>query len=412
METRIRTEYDLIDEECKTYVNGSYVFSDVGQTVRNFQWMHDTHGNHTGFNPCTNLRGHQSKICPPDFVVEIPGEEENPPSTMTISHTGDISFWDLFESYNLDPDSWDGDFPFGFDPLPPSSVGPFIRASFDNALKQMPMEIDIVNFLTQLPNPKRWWKLAKRMTKWAATNPGDALLWWQFEVKPFISDIKSLIHIFKKVRNRLDYLRKVNGRTVTLRSSDGNVFSMEDDTTDYGPIGEWEDPITDAWRNRTFRVSLHQTDIHLNLKVKYNLTGLEGPLAWMDMMASALGLLNPAGIIWERIPWSFAVDWFVGVGDFLDKTSMEPFKGLIAVVGADHTLITRTLIHTMFPTGYDSEWESGGYQLVQGYFRRSGVPPNAAEWDGLTPTQMALAAALLQQVGVKSRRRRKMKSPP
>jgi hypothetical protein len=39
-----------------------------------------------------------------------------------------------------------------------------------------------------------------------------------------------------------------------------------------------------------------------------------------------VGLINPATVIWETIPFSFVLDWFVNVGDFLD--SFTAFAGL------------------------------------------------------------------------------------
>lgn len=42
------------------------------------------------------------------------------------------------------------------------------------------------------------------------------------------------------------------------------------------------------------------------------------------------GILNPAAVVWETIPLSFVVDWFVGVGDFLNAQQalrLFSFKG-------------------------------------------------------------------------------------
>lgn len=36
-------------------------------------------------------------------------------------------------------------------------------------------------------------------------------------------------------------------------------------------------------------------------------------------MANQLGLINPASIAWEAVPFSFVVDWFSGVGNVLDS---------------------------------------------------------------------------------------------
>lgn len=38
-------------------------------------------------------------------------------------------------------------------------------------------------------------------------------------------------------------------------------------------------------------------------------------------LANQLGLVNPLSIAWELVPFSFVVDWFYDVGDFLDSSS-------------------------------------------------------------------------------------------
>jgi len=42
--------------------------------------------------------------------------------------------------------------------------------------------------------------------------------------------------------------------------------------------------------------------------------------------ANSLGLINPASVIWERVPFSFVVDWFWPIGSFLE--SWSDFVGL------------------------------------------------------------------------------------
>lgn len=44
------------------------------------------------------------------------------------------------------------------------------------------------------------------------------------------------------------------------------------------------------------------------------------------LLASRLGLTNPASIAWELVPFSFVVDWFGTVGEFL--ASWTDFDGL------------------------------------------------------------------------------------
>jgi hypothetical protein len=38
-----------------------------------------------------------------------------------------------------------------------------------------------------------------------------------------------------------------------------------------------------------------------------------------------MGLGNPASILWERIPWSFVLDWFIPIGTYLELIGQVPF---------------------------------------------------------------------------------------
>lgn len=51
------------------------------------------------------------------------------------------------------------------------------------------------------------------------------------------------------------------------------------------------------------------------------------------------GLINPLTVLWEKVPFSFVVDWFVNVGDFL--SSFTDFAG-VQLVNPQRTTFTRT----------------------------------------------------------------------
>jgi hypothetical protein len=36
----------------------------------------------------------------------------------------------------------------------------------------------------------------------------------------------------------------------------------------------------------------------------------------------ALGLNNPAGVLWEKLPYSFVIDWFLPVGNYLEALGL------------------------------------------------------------------------------------------
>lgn len=74
------------------------------------------------------------------------------------------------------------------------------------------------------------------------------------------------------------------------------------------------------------------------LRVKYRAEiAVDNPNLYL---ANSLGLINPAVVLWEIVPFSFVLDWFVNVGDVL--SSMTDFLGL-TVQKASTTTFQRTV---------------------------------------------------------------------
>lgn len=68
----------------------------------------------------------------------------------------------------------------------------------------------------------------------------------------------------------------------------------------------------------------------VNGKHDFKITAKCGALVILDnpntFLASRLGFTNPGTVIWELVPWSFIVDWFVNVGDYINQ--FTEFGGL------------------------------------------------------------------------------------
>jgi hypothetical protein len=107
-----------------------------------------------------------------------------------------------------------------------------------------------------------------------------------------------------------------------------------------------------------------------------------------------LGLLNPASIIWELVPWSFVADWMFDISGLLDSWSA------LAGLGITGSYTTK---------GQNSHWQSkcphGACSGVDGAVSRSpGVPsgalPNTAILNniGSSLTRAANALALAVQI--------------
>lgn len=86
------------------------------------------------------------------------------------------------------------------------------------------------------------------------------------------------------------------------------------------------------------------------------------------LKANRLGLADPLGSAWELVPWSFVVDWFVNVGDWLQ--SITPKVG-VSVLASGCTLTkeylgTRTLVEALNYGPFEISGMNGLNQSVYG----------------------------------------------
>lgn len=83
-------------------------------------------------------------------------------------------------------------------------------------------------------------------------------------------------------------------------------------------------------------------------------------------LANQLGLVNPASVLWEIVPFSFVVDWFVNVGDFLSRPT--DLAGLdVDYVSTTHFTTSNTLSSWGWAYGWQSFIEYMSIRRVAGF---------------------------------------------
>lgn len=116
-------------------------------------------------------------------------------------------------------------------------------------------------------------------------------------------------------------------------------------------------------------------------------------------LANQLGLVNPASLVWETVPFSFVVDWFVNVGDFL--ASFTEFAGYNVSNAFTSTFTSDTSEHVQRdPTS--KAWAWSAFYFSMGANRVLDLPGVALKvrtpWR-VSPSRAATAIALLIQQG-------------
>lgn len=164
----------------------------------------------------------------------------------------------------------------------------------------------------------------------------DATLAIQFGVRPLVADVFSAAEAAAKL--------VYNPRSkVRLRSK----ASLSDSTT----------KVTVGGNNSDERLTqvVKQT-VTVRYVLDYEISN--SPLHTLQ----SFGLVNPAEIAWELMPWSFVVDWFLPVGNYIQNLSAD--AGL-TYVGGVKTVVTTTEYFTTL------EWLDIPYN-TKGSYRRVG----------------------------------------
>lgn len=135
-------------------------------------------------------------------------------------------------------------------------------------------------------------------------------------------------------------------------------------------------------------------DYHAKVKISAEVS-VTNPNLWL---ANQLGLINPAALAWELVPFSFVVDWFGNVGNYL--SSYTDFAG-VTISNPSTTMFHR--VRADVQEGYtDLNWLHA-YKFEKLRMERSPAPIAGPTLQfnlprGLSPTRGLTAVSLILQM--------------
>lgn len=214
----------------------------------------------------------------------------------------------------------------------------------------------------------------------------NAFLAKQFGVDPFLQDLKKLFGILKRLDEHIKFLKsKMNKRyRVGHReelSAPAGVFTP----TSLGTT--------------TLECEYYRATVNYSFEVSHDIPELDSIRSRIGVMMVALGLNNPATVIWEAIPYSFLIDWFVDVQGLLQNLGNIPFMtGKITVHKVSTSVTQRASVSHYINVYGNSKVFLDRYNMRR-YWRWPGLPTTSyVSLKGvLTDNQLLLVAALLRQ---------------
>lgn len=140
------------------------------------------------------------------------------------------------------------------------------------------------------PSAARHRKHIRNHAKDAEKATASAWLELQYGWKPLLSDVYGAAELIAQKRNRQDRTRVAKSHRVSNKSKDKIVLS---------PV---HSIIITSEQSRTVKYVLYYSTPNEGL---HTLT--------------QVGITNPALLAWELLPWSFVVDWFIPIGNYISS---------------------------------------------------------------------------------------------
>jgi len=384
---RIRTDLTLRSAPCTTWTKWyppgtSYRLAPSTRTVQlvsgtRFEILRDVVGNRGNVNPTYHLKAEIGLKPLFDYIQTVSG-------TYELCHDDALSNGYLIPSESL----------FRLlAPLPTSGqCDEFFDKAYATFNEQIPLEVSLLNFIWELREIQ---DLIPKIERSITRTASGGFLWWKFGIKPMLSDLKKLWLLSETVKARLEFLRKTRGQRVRL----GCYAKFEPSLTTYDVMN---------WASQ--RLYLKQSSFSSVMRaggfLTHQLEGLDDALSEVKAFAAALGLNNPAAVVWEAIPYSFVLDWFGRFQELIGKLAIQPFAGKWEVddVSYSHSVkATYDFLHNVpvpQPSWLPQEAVRNYGQIsIERYERFIGIPvPSSLITSmGLNSTQQLLALALIRQ---------------
>jgi hypothetical protein len=266
-----------------------------------------------------------------------------------------------------------------------------INTAFDRLRPDL-TTAQIPNFLVDIADMKSLLKLWNKRAS-LAKNLAGAHLNYKFGWKPTVADIRAMIEVTLRLKDKLTAFEKSLDKTI---QSSTTLLSSGDSVS--GNV---------VWPSGNHKA-------YYNATVARKCTGFIAyrpqPLAVMGSMRKAiysfldaLGFeLNPR-ILWDALPFTFVIDWFFGVGTWLNRLRLDTLELPILLVDGFLQYKEELSIEWYWVRANDGTYtsipQSGMSSYRRTLFHRMPIYPDAASLAGLgfkmpTVNQAALLVSL------------------
>lgn len=228
----------------------------------------------------------------------------------------------------------------------------------------------------------------------------------QFGWKPLVSEIRSVADALSRAEDILSQYERDSGRMVRRKYHFPTSGSRSETTTNFG-VGAFYGPSSSDLSDATYRGDLVRVREKTQRRwfsgafTYYLPSGYDSRSAMARnalMAKKLLGTTPTPDTLWNLAPWSWAIDWFTNTGDVISNLTDWAYDGLLMRYGyiMEHTYVRDTYTLVRGTGLIDRSVSVPPFSLVtETKIRRRANPFGfGLTWDGLSPFQLSIAAAL------------------
>jgi len=239
-----------------------------------------------------------------------------------------------------------------------------------------------------------------------AKSAGNEYLNAEFGWKPLVHDIRSIADAIVRAETVLRQYERDSGKVVRRRfsfPSESNVSTerVRDGVSPYLAVSHSNLYWSNINQGSVYRIHTVERERWFSGAFTYYLpSGYDTRSGMARQLAEAkkvLGLSLTPDTVWNLAPWSWAVDWFTNAGDVISNMTDWVTDGLVLRYGYMMEHVRSSYTYTFVgPTGLRSDLQPVPITTVtETKVRRKANPFGfGLTWGGLSPRQLAIAAAL------------------
>lgn len=202
----------------------------------------------------------------------------------------------------------------------------FNARAFDAMRPSLEQSLNLTNFLLELCDIKSLLKLFRRhaadrnLLQMIAGKGAEGHLTWSFAVKPFISDASE---IYRQLTNYQAIIDDFLERRGKIQKRYYREVSLDETS---------EDTVWGNWTNWVIRRVKSKYTMTATMTYTYTAPDLDTLSDQMKAFRDITGLRFTAANVWEAIPFSFVVDWFFRIGDWLENFQEPLIRTQVTVI--------------------------------------------------------------------------------